>query len=187
MSTSPLLGLRIVDLADEKGELCGRLLSDLGAEVLRIEPPGGGISRGLPPFAEDGETSLYFGFRNAGKRGGTLDLERPEGRNQLVELLADADVLIESFEPGYLAGLGISPETLIKRHPHLIVTSISDFGQTGPYANYVGTDMVGVAIRQIAKPPIKPPKPAQYIEMARQSLDRQTAWSSPERNIPQQR
>ncbi|MAI78729.1 MAG: hypothetical protein CL917_07305 [Deltaproteobacteria bacterium] len=146
MSTSPLLGLRIVDLADEKGELCGRLLSDLGAEVLRIEPPGGGISRGLPPFAEDGETSLYFGFRNAGKRGGTLDLERPEGRNQLVELLADADVLIESFEPGYLAGLGISPETLIKRHPHLIVTSISDFGQTGPYANYVGTDMVGVAM-----------------------------------------
>ncbi|HIF99541.1 MAG TPA: CoA transferase, partial [Myxococcales bacterium] len=62
----PLSGLRVVDLADEKGELCGRLLADLGAEVIRVEPPEGAFSRRLPPFAPDGETSLYFGFRNAG-------------------------------------------------------------------------------------------------------------------------
>ena len=103
----PLAGLRVIDLADEKGELCGRLLSDLGADVLRLEPLEGARSRNLPPFAPDGKTSLYFGFRNAGKRGATVDLETAEGRESLLGLLADADILIESFAPGYLAGLGI--------------------------------------------------------------------------------
>ena len=110
----PLAGLRVIDLADEKGELCGRLLSDLGADVLRLEPPEGARSRNLPPFAPDGKTSLYFGFRNAGKRGGTIDLETAEGRERLLALLADADILIESFAPGYLAGLGISPDRLME-------------------------------------------------------------------------
>ena len=142
----PLAGLRVIDLADEKGELCGRLLSDLGADVLRLEPPTGARSRKLPPFAPDGETSLYFGFRNAGKRGGVLDLETEEGRERLLDLLSDADILIESFAPGYLASLGVSPERLMEIHPHLVITSISDFGQTGPYSDYVGTDMVGVAM-----------------------------------------
>ena len=71
----PLTGLRVLDLADEKGELCGRLLADLGSDVLRIEPPGGSTSRNLPPFAPDG-TSLYFTYRNFNKRGAVLDLGR---------------------------------------------------------------------------------------------------------------
>ena len=71
----PLSGLRVVALADEKGELCGRLLADLGAEVIRVEPPDGALSRRLPPFAPDGETCLYFGYRNAGKRSRVIDLE----------------------------------------------------------------------------------------------------------------
>ena len=75
MSERPLSGLRVVDLADEKGELCGRMLADLGADVIRVEPPGGARSRRMPPFPA-GE-SLYFAYRNLGKRGMTLDLRRP--------------------------------------------------------------------------------------------------------------
>lgn len=142
----PLRGMRVVDLADEKGELCGRLLADLGAEVIRLEPPEGGLSRRLPPFTPDGRTSLYFAVRNAGKRGGIVDLETGAGRERLHELLATADVLVESTQPGTLARLGLGFDTLRKRHPGLIVTSITDFGQDGPYAAYQGTNMVGVAM-----------------------------------------
>jgi crotonobetainyl-CoA:carnitine CoA-transferase CaiB-like acyl-CoA transferase len=142
----PLAGLRIIDLADEKGELCGRLLGDLGAEVIRVEPPGGAFSRTLPPFAPDGKTSLYFGFRNAGKRSRVLDLRAEAGRGELEALLTEADVLIESSHPGTLARLGLAPADLIQRHPQLIITSISDFGQDGPYAAYESTNMVAVAM-----------------------------------------
>ena len=160
----PLVGLRVVDLADEKGELCGRLLADLGADVLRLEPPSGAVSRGLPPFAVDGKTSLYFAYRNAGKRGATIDLETEEGRESFLELLAETDILVESFRPGYLDDLGISPERLMALYPQLVVTSISDFGQTGPYAGYVATDMVAVAMGGMmyragirSKPPVVVP------------------------------
>ncbi|HIL02523.1 MAG TPA: CoA transferase [Myxococcales bacterium] len=142
----PLSGLRVVDLADEKGELCGRLLADLGAEVIRVEPPGGALSRRLPPFAPDGETSLYFGFRNAGKRSRILDLDDRASHANLEALLADADILIESEHPGRLAALGLAPGDLLKRHPHLVITSISDFGQEGPYADYQSTNMIAVAM-----------------------------------------
>ena len=142
----PLCGLRVVDLADEKGELCGRLLADLGAEVIRVEPPGGALSRRLPPFAPDGETSLYFAFRNAGKRSRVLDLDDRGSHADLEALLADADILIESEHPGRLAALGLAPADLLERHPHLVITSISDFGQKGPYADYQSTNMVAVAM-----------------------------------------
>ena len=98
-----LAGLRVVEMADEKGELCGRLLADLGAEVIRIEPPEGSISRTLPPFSEDGATSLYFATRNAGKRSAVVDLASEAGRERLHGLLASADILIESTQPGTLA------------------------------------------------------------------------------------
>ena len=97
----PLAGLRVVDLADEKGELCGRVLADYGAEVIRVEPPGGAVSRRLAPLASDGETSLYFAVRNAGKRGVELDIETEAGRERLHGLLAEADVLIESTMPAH--------------------------------------------------------------------------------------
>jgi len=141
-----LEGMRVVDLADEKGELCGRLLADLGAEVIRVEPPGGALSRRLSPFAPDGGTSLYFGFRNAGKRGAVIDLETDAGRERLHALLDQADVMIESGLPGSLARLGLSPASLTERHPHLVVTSITDFGQTGPYAEFQGTELVAFAM-----------------------------------------
>ena len=118
-SVRPLAGVRVVDLADEKGELCGRLLADLGAEVLRVEPPAGAESRRLPPFAPDGHTSLYFAVRNAGKRGATLDITTPEGRERLHALLADADICIESFAPGFLAANDLDPIVLQERYPGL--------------------------------------------------------------------
>ena len=75
----PLVGLRVIDMADDLGELCGRLLADLGADVIRVEPPSGAVSRHAPPFAPDGRSSLYFAFRNAGKRSITLDPWNADG------------------------------------------------------------------------------------------------------------
>ena len=132
----PLAGLRVVDLADEKGELCGRALADLGAEVIRVEPPGGAASRRLPPFvadgtlatdgtATDGPTSLYFAMRNAGKRSVTLDIGEQAGRQRLQGLLAEAEILIESTQPGTLERLGLAPALLLEQHPGLVITSIS--------------------------------------------------------------
>jgi crotonobetainyl-CoA:carnitine CoA-transferase CaiB-like acyl-CoA transferase len=133
----PLQGLRVIDLADDKAELCGRLLADLGADVIRVEPPDGASSRRIPPLHAG--VSLYFAYRNSNKRGITLDLESATDRGCLHELLAGADALIESFAPDHLARLGLAPVDLVEHHPHLVVTSISDFGQTGPYRDWVAT------------------------------------------------
>ncbi len=134
----PLAGIRVLDLADEKGELAGRILGDLGAEVVRVEPPEGAGSRRIPPFA--GGHSLYFAIRNANKLGMVLDLENEADRARLLDLASRADVLIESERPGRMAGIGLAPEDLARRFPHLVVLSISDFGQTGPYRDWVATD-----------------------------------------------
>lgn len=135
----PLAGLRVIDLADGNGELCGRLLADFGADVIRVEPPQGAGSRTLHPFAPDGETSLYFAYRNFNKRGIVLDLEKSADVTELERLLASADVLIESGKPGELASLGLDPQTLPSRFPHLVVCSITAFGQDGPYADFEAT------------------------------------------------
>ena len=156
----PLAGMRVVDLADEKGELCGRLLADLGADVIRVEPRQGAVSRRLPPFAPGSEASLYFAVRNAGKRGAVADLETDAGRARLHTLLEDADLLVESTLPGTLERLGLGAQSLLARHPGLVVTSISDFGQDGPYREYQGTNMVVVALGGMlhrAGIPQKPP------------------------------
>ena len=138
----PLSGLRVIDMADVKGELAGRLLADFGADVIRVEPPGGAESRRMPPFAPDGDTSLYFAFRNFNKRGITLDVTTVEGQTQLRELLASADVWIESTKPGTLAPHGLDPRDLSAETEHLLVLSITDFGQEGPYAQFEATDEV---------------------------------------------
>src|SRR5262245_14891585 len=166
-SQRPLEGIRVLDLADEKGELAGRLLADFGADVVRVEPPGGARSRRLPPF--HGGTSLYFAHRNSNKRGVVLDLEVERDRARLQGLCARADVLIESFAPGALAKLGLAPPALVERHPHLVALSISDFGQTGPYRDWIATDATLEAIGgQVFKaglpglPPLLPPGALAY-------------------------
>ncbi len=132
MPRRPLHGIRVVDLTIERGELAGRLLADLGAEVLRVEPPEGSPARGMHPLV--GDHSLFFTFRNAGKRGVALDLSQDPDRDRLHELLAHSDVVIDSAEPGSWADSGLDADGLAARHPHLIVCSITSYGRTGPYA-----------------------------------------------------
>lgn len=164
MSERPLHGVRVIDLADERGEMIGRLLADLGAEVIRVEPPEGAVSRRLPPF--HGEHSLYFSFRNAGKLGVCLDIALPDGRDQLHRMLAGADVLVESFAPGHMESLGLGPGALLERYPGLVITSFSAFGSFGPCKDWTATDTVleamgGMMFKAGAadKPPLAPPGP----------------------------
>ncbi|MDG2351811.1 MAG: CoA transferase [Acidimicrobiales bacterium] len=165
---SPLEGLRVLDLSDEKGELCGRILGDLGADVLKIEPSNGTVSRTLGPFAPDG-TSLYFAYRNLNKRSASIDFDTTEGVDDLFALIKQSDVLIETFLPGTLAELGISPELLLSENPSLIIVSLTDFGQTGPDSSFVGTDEVVFARSGwlsvsgvIDKPPLLAPGSISY-------------------------
>ena len=122
----PLEGIRVVDLTIERGELCARLLGDLGAEVIKVEPVAGSPARSLPPT--HGDHSLFWEFRNAGKLGVAVD--RTDER--LHELLACADVVIDSAEPDTAPGTEV--DDLAARHPHLVCLSITAYGRTGPYA-----------------------------------------------------
>jgi crotonobetainyl-CoA:carnitine CoA-transferase CaiB-like acyl-CoA transferase len=142
--TGPLAGLRVLDMADERAELCGRYLADMGADVVRLEPPEGSPSRRMPPFA--GGRSAFFEVRNFNKRSAVVDLSAESGRDRLLHLLARADVWIETTKPGRLAALGMGPVEMSERFPHLIVASVTDFGQTGPYRDYEATDDVLTAI-----------------------------------------
>ncbi|PZW38894.1 crotonobetainyl-CoA:carnitine CoA-transferase CaiB-like acyl-CoA transferase [Humitalea rosea] len=146
MSGSALQGVRVLDLGQGiAGPFAARLLGDFGAEVIKVEPPGGDEARQLPPLmpdAPEAERSLLFRYINWNKRGITLDLESPEGRRTLQDLVRRSDIVIESFPPGTLAGMGFSSEQMIAWQPRLVVTSVTDFGQTGPYAHYAGSDLV---------------------------------------------
>jgi len=130
------------------GPLCARLLGDYGADVIKVEPPGGECGRRMPPFFQDDpypEKSLFFLLANLNKRGVALDLERKEGAALLRRLARTADVIIESFPPGYLASLGLDHATLAQDNPGLVMTSITPFGQTGPYSQYKGDEIVAYA------------------------------------------
>ena len=147
--TSFLGGYRVLDLTNEVGSLCGKLLGDIGAEVIKIEPPGGDASRNIGPFYKDiphPEMSLYWFFAHMNKKGITLDIETADGQELFKSMVAGADFVIESFEPGYLHGLGLCYEELEKIRPDLVMTSITPFGQNGPYAHYKTTDLVGVSM-----------------------------------------
>lgn len=140
---------RVLDMADEKGSYCTRMLADLGADVLKIEKPAGDSTRSIPPFAGDmphPEKSLYFLSRHANKRGITLNLEVQDGRNVFKELVKKADVLVETYPPGYLGGLGLDYENLKQLNPGLIMASITEFGQTGPYKDWKGSEIVQYAL-----------------------------------------
>jgi crotonobetainyl-CoA:carnitine CoA-transferase CaiB-like acyl-CoA transferase len=111
----PLAGLRILELADETGQFCGKLLGDLGADVVKIEPPGGEPNRLVGPFLDDiphPKRSLSFWYYNTSKRGITLSLEPADGRRLFGSLAATSDVILETFRPGFLASLGLDYESL---------------------------------------------------------------------------
>jgi len=135
---------RVLDLTDENGWLTGKILGDLGADVIKIEPPGGDAGRARGPFYR-GE-SLAWHAHNASKRGITLDLENETGRADFRRLAAKADFILESFAPEYLHTRGIGFAELREKNARLILTSITPFGQTGPYANYRGADLIAMAM-----------------------------------------
>ncbi len=144
----PLAGLRILELADESGQFCGKLLGDLGADVIKIEPPGGEPSRHLGPFLDDlphPERSLSFWYYNTSKRGITLDLETADGRQLFGRLAAVSDVILETFRPGFLASLGLDYEALGMQNPGLIMCALTPFGQTGPWRDYLSSDLLHMA------------------------------------------
>lgn len=140
---------RVLDLTDERGLLCGKILGEMGADVIKIEPPGGDASRNLSPFYHDEpdpEKSLFWFSLNTSKRGITLNLETADGREILKKLVKTADFIIESFAPGYLDKLGLGYADLNKIKPGIILVSITPFGQTGPYRDYKTSDIVAWAM-----------------------------------------
>ena len=144
-----LASYRVLDLTDERGLLAGKILADLGADVIQIEPPGGSPARNIGPFYGDDplpEKSLFWWAYTANKRSITLDLEKKDGRALLERLVAEADFLLESFSPGYLEGLGLDYQRLAEINSKLVMVSITPFGQDGPYSNYQATDIVGMAL-----------------------------------------
>jgi len=145
----PLDGIRVLDLANPIGLYCTKLLAEMGADVIKIEPPGGDAARRIGPFLHgevDPEKSLFFYHFNTNKRSITLNLEREEGRKILKKLVKSADILVETFPPGHLDKLALGYENLRSVNPGLIMTSITGFGQTGPYRDYKWCDMVGLAM-----------------------------------------
>ena len=146
---SALAPYRVLDLTGEIGQYDGRALAEMGADVIKIEPPAGDPVRRTGPFYKDEpgtERSLLWFVLNASKRGVTLDLEQPEGRDLFRKLVANADLVLESEAPGRLRGLGIDYEDLRGGNEKLVWHSITGFGQDGPYRDYKWSDLVGLAL-----------------------------------------
>src|SRR5436309_7554860 len=131
----PLSGLRVVDCTVDRGELASRLLGDLGADVVKVEPPGGSAARRTAPVRRG--VSLAFALRNAGKRGVVLDLGAAADVERFHDLLDHADVLVTSAAE---LAPGVDARDLAARHPHLVVGALTPFGLDGPYADWAATD-----------------------------------------------
>ena len=159
-------GVRVLDLTSEMGWYAGKLLADLGADVIKVEPPGGDPGRGLPPFHTDQpgrETSLRFWYFNANKRSATVDLAQYDGRHLFGRLVDTADIVIESHKPGELEALGVDVAALRERNPALVWASITGFGLDGPHAGWEVTDIVAQAVSGIAVLAGYPDGPPQRI------------------------
>ena len=144
-----LAGLRVLDLADEKASFCSKLLADMGADVIKVEKPGGDASRWLGSFwgnTPHPEKSLSFWYNNTGKLGTTLNLESQEGQDIFRRLINRTDVIVETFPPGYLDGLGLGYEALREANPGLVMASVTGFGQSGPYKEYKSCGIVASAM-----------------------------------------
>jgi len=140
-----LNGYRVLDLSEGACLFCGKILGDLGADVIKVEPPGGSGTRNYGPYYKDitdPEKSLYWFAYNTNKRSITLDIERSDGKELFKRLAKNADFVIESFFPGYLNRLDLGFDSLNEINPRLIMTSITPFGQTGPHSHYKGSELV---------------------------------------------
>jgi crotonobetainyl-CoA:carnitine CoA-transferase CaiB-like acyl-CoA transferase len=144
-----LPGYRVLDLSSAMGAFCGKVLCDLGMDVIKVEPPQGDPTRSEPPFARgwaQREGSLRFAYLNAGKRSITLDITKRSGRMLLLDLVARSDIVLETFEPGYLEAQHLGYGMLVERRPKIIVVSLTGFGQDGPFARFKAPDIVGTAM-----------------------------------------
>ena len=144
-----LAGIRVIELADEQAEYCGLTLAGLGADVVKVEPPGGSPTRRIGPFYKDEadpERSLFFWQYNRGKRSVELDLDRDPDRARFEGLLASADILLESTPKGTLDALGLDSKSLEERFPALIHARITPFGDDGPWSDYKASDLVHLAL-----------------------------------------
>ncbi|MFC2019471.1 CaiB/BaiF CoA transferase family protein [Chloroflexota bacterium] len=175
---------RVLDLTDEKGIFCGALLGSLGADVIKVEPPGGDPVRNIGPFYHDDpdpEKSLFWLAYNVNKRGITLDIETIRGKELLKRLVETADVVVESFKPGYMYELGLGYSELEKINPRTIMVSISPFGQTGPYRDYKGSDLVCWALGGLlgmSGDPDRPPVSISHIPSSFLLAGYDGAWSA---------
>ncbi len=142
--------LRVLDLShDVAGPFCGKMLGDLGAAVIKVEPVEGESGRALPPLIEGRqgpEASAFFQYLNTSKRGITLDLDRSEGIRVLQQLVRSADIVVESYAPGALTAMGLGYDRLEALHPGVILTSITPFGQDGPWRDLPINDLLAYAI-----------------------------------------
>jgi len=159
----PLSPYRVLDLTSEKGYFCGKILADLGADVIKIEPPEGDPGRNNGPFyhdQRDRERSLLFFAYNTNKRGITLDIQTREGQEIFKRLAKTSDFVIESFHPGYMDQIGLGYSVLRGIHPRVIMVSITPFGQEGPYKDWKASDIVAIAmggLSHITGSPDRPP------------------------------
>ncbi|WP_164478577.1 CaiB/BaiF CoA transferase family protein [Mycolicibacterium stellerae] len=142
--TLPLSDLRVIDLTDGVAGVAGRVLADMGADVILVEPPGGAATRRQPPLHRG--HGLRFATTHSNKRGVVIDLDSAQGPDRLLGLIDGADLVLESYPPGYLERRGVGPDTMRERHPGVVVTSVTDFGQTGPYRDYTANDAVLTAM-----------------------------------------
>lgn len=170
----PLGQYRVLDLTDESGVFCTKILAALGADVIRVEPPGGDPTRRIGPFYHDEpdpEKSLHWFTYNLNKRSITLNITGATGQELFRRLVRTADFLVECFRPGYLEGLGLGYAELNAINPRLIQTSITPFGLTGPYREFKGSNLVCAAmsgflhtIGHADRPPVQVATPVAYVE-----------------------
>lgn len=162
-SEAALAPYRALDLTNHWGLLCGKVLGDLGADVIKVEPPEGDATRKSCPFYHDipdPEKSLFWLAFNTSKRGITLNLGMPEGKHIFEKLVQRADFVIESFPPGHMEDLGLGYERLAAINPRIIVTSITPFGQEGPHSHYKASDLITMAMggmMAVSGDPDRPP------------------------------
>jgi crotonobetainyl-CoA:carnitine CoA-transferase CaiB-like acyl-CoA transferase len=167
-----LQGFRALDLTTLSGQLCGRMLADLGMEVIKIEPPGGDPVRKLAPFVKlpnGSELSTPFAHLNAGKASKVLDLDKEADREAFRKLVETADVVLESFQPGELDAKGLGYKSLAAINPGIVMASITGFGQTGKKKNLACNDLVALAESGFlyisgdpSLPPCRPPETQAY-------------------------
>jgi len=142
-------GVRVLELASPRIQYAGKLCGDMGADVIKIEPPGGDVARHVGPFVDDipdPNRSIYFWHYNTSKRAITLELQAEQGRQLFERLLATTDVVLEGFDPDYLGNLGLDYDHIRKINPRVIMASLTEFGQDGPWRHWKGGDLIQLAL-----------------------------------------